>query len=115
VGAAGGSMHKFMSMYLQAHGIDPEKDVKLVHFSTDYVFDGNSNVPYKETSETNPQTSYGKSKLEGEKAALIHNATMIIRTSWLYSSFGSNFVKTILNKAPQWILRNSYVVIWLHR
>lgn len=73
-------------------------DSRLIHFSTDYVFDGKSNVPYKETSVTNPLSAYGKSKLEGEISALQHPGSMIIRTSWLYSEFGNNFVKSILNK-----------------
>jgi dTDP-4-dehydrorhamnose reductase len=76
-------------------------DCRFIHLSSDYVFDGNSNVPYNENTETNPMSAYGHSKLEGEKAALLHNNTMIIRTSWLYSSFGSNFVKTILGKATE--------------
>jgi dTDP-4-dehydrorhamnose reductase len=74
------------------------KDCRLVHFSSDYVFDGGSNVPYNEGSVPNPVSTYGKSKLEGEKAALLHYGSMVIRTSWLYSSFGTNFVKTILSK-----------------
>ena len=73
-------------------------DSRLMHFSTDYVFDGNANVPYNERSPANPLSAYGKSKLEGEKYALQHSASMIIRTSWLYSEFGNNFVKSILNK-----------------
>jgi dTDP-4-dehydrorhamnose reductase len=73
-------------------------DSRLIHFSTDYVFDGKSNIPYKETSVTNPLSAYGKSKLEGEISALQHPGSMIIRTSWLYSEFGNNFVKSILNK-----------------
>ena len=76
-------------------------ECKLIHFSTDYVFDGKSNVPYDENSIPFPQSAYGRSKLAGEKAALIHNGSMIIRTAWLYSSFGSNFVKTILAKARE--------------
>ena len=74
-------------------------DCKFIHISSDYVFDGNSNVPYNELSPVNPLSAYGKSKLEGEKAALMHNGSMVIRTSWLYSSFGNNFVKTILKHA----------------
>jgi dTDP-4-dehydrorhamnose reductase len=74
------------------------KDCRLVHFSSDYVFDGCSNVPYNEDSVPDPVSAYGKSKLEGEKAALLHYGSMVIRTSWLYSSFGTNFVKTILSK-----------------
>jgi dTDP-4-dehydrorhamnose reductase len=73
-------------------------DSRLIHFSSDYVFDGKANVPYKETSVTNPLSAYGRSKLDGEKSALQHPSSMIIRTSWLYSEFGSNFMKSILNK-----------------
>lgn len=73
-----------------------ETDSRIIHISTDYVFDGTGNTPYDEMSAVNPVSVYGKSKLEGEKAAMIHNNTMIIRTAWLYSSFGNNFVKTIL-------------------
>lgn len=71
-------------------------EIKLIHLSTDYVFDGSSNTPYNETAPPNPQSAYGRSKLEGEKYALLHNKTMIIRTSWLYSSFGNNFMKTMI-------------------
>jgi dTDP-4-dehydrorhamnose reductase len=74
-------------------------ECRFIHFSSDYVFDGRANVPYNENSLTDPVNSYGQSKLAGEKAALSHHASMIIRTSWLYSSHGSNFVKTILKKA----------------
>jgi len=72
-------------------------DSRLIHFSTDYVFDGTANVPYNENSIPNPLTAYGKSKLEGERFALQHSGSMIIRTSWLYSEYGNNFVKSILN------------------
>lgn len=79
-------------------GIAAQKyKAKVIHVSTDYVFDGTSNTPYTETMPTNPQTIYGKTKLEGEKALLsVCNTSFIIRTSWLYSSFGNNFVKTML-------------------
>lgn len=79
-------------------GIAAQKyQAKIIHVSTDYVFDGKNNVPYTETMPTNPQTIYGKTKLEGEKALLsVCNTSFIIRTSWLYSSFGNNFVKTML-------------------
>ncbi len=74
-----------------------EHNTKLIHISTDYVFDGKSAVPYNEDSLTNPQTVYGASKLEGEKQALQLNPdVIIIRTSWVYSSYGKNFVKTML-------------------
>jgi len=72
--------------------------IKLIHVSTDFVFDGSKHTPYKETDDTNPIGVYGKSKLEGEKA--IHQATdkfFIIRTSWLYSEFGKNFMKTMIS------------------
>jgi dTDP-4-dehydrorhamnose reductase len=76
-------------------------ECRFIHVSTDYVYDGNSNVPYDESVAPNPLTSYGRSKLEGEKYALLHHGSMIIRTSWLYSSFGNNFVKTILRNGAE--------------
>jgi dTDP-4-dehydrorhamnose reductase len=70
---------------------------KLIHISTDYVFDGKSYLPYAEDIAINPQTIYGKSKAEGEAEILsLAPQSVIIRTSWLYSSFGNNFVKTML-------------------
>lgn len=70
---------------------------QLIHISTDYVFDGTANQPYRETDKTNPVSVYGKSKLQGEELAVQHcPSTIIIRTSWLYSSFKNNFVKTML-------------------
>jgi len=71
---------------------------KLVHISTDYVFDGKSDKPYKETNATNPINIYGKTKLKGEQAVqeIMPTKAIIIRTSWVYSEFGNNFVKTIL-------------------
>ena len=69
----------------------------LVHISTDYVFDGNHFQPYNESDFTNPQSHYGDSKLHGENAVFeFAGQGMILRTSWLYSSFGHNFLKTIL-------------------
>lgn len=76
--------------------------VKLVHFSTDYVFDGGAKKPYSETNKTNPINVYGDSKLKGEnyiKETL--TAYFIFRTSWLYSEFGHNFYKTILRKIDE--------------
>ncbi len=73
-----------------------------VHFSTDYLFDGKSNQPYTENDIPNPQTEYGKSKLEGEKEIISNiEKGLIIRTSWLYSVFGKNFVKTICEKGKE--------------
>jgi dTDP-4-dehydrorhamnose reductase len=70
---------------------------KLIHISTDYVFDGTACQPLTETMEVNPTGVYGKTKLEGEQNCRSENPeTLIIRTSWLYSSFGNNFVKTML-------------------
>jgi len=76
-------------------------ECKFIHISSDYVFDGQANIPYNENSVPNPRSAYGRSKLDGEKGALLHHGSMIIRTSWLYSSYGSNFVKTILVKAKE--------------
>ncbi|MBP1637453.1 MAG: dTDP-4-dehydrorhamnose reductase [Bacteroidetes bacterium] len=74
-----------------------EFNLKIIHVSTDYVFDGNSNIPYTEDMSVNPTTVYGKSKLEGDTELMqICPDAIIIRTSWLYSSFGNNFVKTML-------------------
>ena len=79
-----------------------EKKLSIIHFSTDYVFDGNSSEPYREEAETNPLGVYGASKLQGE----IHLSkssckNVFIRTSWLFSPFGKNFVKTIAHLAKE--------------
>jgi dTDP-4-dehydrorhamnose reductase len=69
---------------------------KLVHISTDYVFDGVSQNPLDENSPTNPINEYGRSKLKGEQVCLKNDSnSIVIRTSWLYSSLGNNFVKTM--------------------
>jgi dTDP-4-dehydrorhamnose reductase len=76
-----------------------ENEAILVHFSTDYVFDGKAKKPYQETDTTNPINVYGASKLKGEQAiAEVLKEHFIFRTSWLYSEFGHNFYKTILRK-----------------
>lgn len=73
-----------------------ENDAKLIHVSTDYVFDGTSSIALDEEVKTNPINVYGESKLEGEIACLKENPdSIIIRTSWVYSKFGNNFVKTM--------------------
>ena len=71
---------------------------RIIHISTDYVFDGKNFQPYLPDHPTNPVNMYGKTKLEGEKALKAVNpaGSVIIRTSWVYSSFGNNFVKTML-------------------
>ena len=68
----------------------------LIHVSTDYVFDGTSYRPYVEDDTINPQSAYGKTKAAGEFEALKYHRSIVIRTSWLYSSFGANFVKTMM-------------------
>ena len=78
-----------------------DNNCKLIHISTDYVYDGNSILPYRETDKTNPVNSYGKSKLLGDIACQKNNPSCIIlRTSWLYSSYGNNFL-TMMIRAMQ--------------
>ena len=80
---------------IRAHG------TRLIHISTDYVFDGKGQAPYMEDFPTHPESAYGRSKLAGEKICLSYEQGMIIRTSWLYSSHGHNFVKSILKKGRE--------------
>lgn len=78
--------------------IAKDKNIKLIHISTDYVFDGTNQKPYIETDTPNPQSVYGQTKLDGELAVQQINPVnaVIIRTSWVYSKFGNNFVKVML-------------------
>jgi len=78
--------------------IAKDKNIQLVHISTDYVFDGTNHKPYTESDKPNPQSVYGKTKLDGELVMQQINPknSMIIRTSWVYSNYGNNFVKTML-------------------
>lgn len=69
---------------------------RLIHISTDYVYDGRASYPYTEDCPVNPLGVYGSTKREGEIACLAFTDPVIIRTSWLYSSFGKNFVKTMI-------------------
>lgn len=79
-----------------------ESNIPLVYFSTDYIFDGKAKEPISENAEPAPLNYYGKTKLEGEKAVLKYTKTaIIIRTAWLYSAYGKNFLKTILNLAQK--------------
>lgn len=72
-------------------------DATLIHISTDFVFDGNKNTPYTEEDSTNPTSVYGQTKLDGEKEIqAIWEKHFIIRTSWLYSQFANNFMKTMI-------------------
>jgi dTDP-4-dehydrorhamnose reductase len=73
-----------------------ELHIPIIHFSTDYVFDGLKDEPYVETDEANPQSVYGQAKWEGEEAVRHHKKHIIVRTSWVYGSHGQNFLKTIL-------------------
>jgi dTDP-4-dehydrorhamnose reductase len=78
-------------------------DVRVIHFSTDYVFDGEASVPYRETCEPNPINKYGSSKREGEKnlfAEMSHNA-VVIRTAWLYGTAKSGFVSNIISRVEK--------------
>lgn len=86
------------------------QNIKLIHTSTDYVFDGKKYIPFKEEDTTNPINTYGKTKLLGEEALKKINPvnSIIIRTSWVYSSFGNNFVKTMLKLAQD---RNQLSII----
>ncbi len=79
-----------------------QNNIRLIHISTDYVFDGESNSPIDETKNPNPLSVYGRTKLAGEKRIqeILPNA-YIFRTAWVYSVFGKNFVKTMLNLGRQ--------------
>lgn len=76
---------------------------RVIHVSTDYVFDGQGNRPYRETDVPNPATVYGKTKLEGEEALrhVLPEGHVTLRTAWLYSLTGRNFVKTMLSLAAE--------------
>jgi dTDP-4-dehydrorhamnose reductase len=83
--------------------IAKKQQAKLIHISTDYVFDGESDKPYTEVDATSPINIYGKTKLAGEQALkeIMPTDAIIIRTSWVYSEYGNNFVKTMLKLGKQ--------------
>ena len=91
--------------------ISKDRTIKLIHISTDYLFDGTNFKPYVEDDTTNPTGVYGKTKLDGESAMREINPlnSIIIRTSWVYSSYGTNFVKTMLRLGKE---RDSLGVIF---
>jgi dTDP-4-dehydrorhamnose reductase len=74
----------------------------IIHFSTDYVFDGIKDAPYVESDPVNPRSVYGRSKLEGELAVALANPRhIVLRTAWVYAPFGTNFVRTMLRLAAE--------------
>lgn len=86
-----------------------EFKTKLIHVSTDFIFDGNATTPYTEDATPNPKSVYGQTKLDGEKAIQsILQDYFIVRTSWVYSQFGNNFMKTMLRLATE---RNELAVV----
>ena len=78
-----------------------ELNIPIIHFSTDYVFDGLKDEPYLETDEVNPQSVYGQTKWQGEGAVRQHTKHIILRTSWVLSAHGQNFLKIILKLAQE--------------
>ena len=86
-----------MKINAEALSVLGNQGVKVIHISTDYVFSGDEHVPCKESDPVAPRTAYGRTKYEGEKRLLaVCPEAVILRTAWLYSSFGNNFVKTMI-------------------
>jgi dTDP-4-dehydrorhamnose reductase len=90
--------HKAVKNLLDASS---NTQAKLFQISTDYVFGGIHNTPFLENEKTQAESIYGESKLQGEIEAINSNRAIVIRTSWLYSSYGNNFVKTIMKYAQE--------------
>lgn len=84
-----------------AHAVAASPDTRMVHISTDYVFDGSAETPYSEDAPTNPASAYGRTKAVGEEAVLmaLPDRGYVVRTAWLYGANGANFVKTMLRLA----------------
>lgn len=78
-----------------------ERGIRLLHFSTDYVFDGSKSDWYVESDEVAPLGAYGRTKQAGEEAALTHDGALVLRTAWVYGALGNNFVRTMLRLAQQ--------------
>ena len=86
-----------MKINADAVAILGSQGVKIIHVSTDYVFSGDEHLPCRESDPVAPRTAYGRTKYEGEKRLLAECPdAVILRTAWLYSSFGNNFVKTMI-------------------
>ena len=101
-----GDAPRYLSEALTQKGVETGSNGRcipfIIHISTDYVFDGLSSIPYNEETSANPLTVYGKSKLAGEKGIIESGVNyIIIRTSWLYSKYGKNFVETILKLSAE--------------
>ncbi len=82
--------------------MDEHPRTRLIHISTDYVFRGDMLRPLREDDAPDPLSVYGKTKLEGEKVLSNHPGAMVIRTSWLFSVFGKNFVKSMINRMDKY-------------
>ena len=82
--------------------LERSADTKIIHISTDYIFRGDLLRPLREDDTPDPLSVYGKTKLEGEKVLRNHPRAMVIRTSWLFSVFGRNFVKSMINRMDQY-------------
>ena len=81
----------------EALGVLGSQGIKVIHVSTDYVFSGDEHIPCRETDPVAPRTAYGRTKYEGEKRLLAEcPEAVILRTAWLYSEYGNNFVKTMI-------------------